>query len=111
MLLAIAVGGGTLFSTAVAAAGGGWTEKHEAGRCAIRGTCGKQGFFGSELPCPDNGSAETPDAALRTKLVGICGDKWQDSDVCCTEGQVCVEGRSDYTFKKHGTDKTWYHLG
>ena len=74
-------------STATAAAAG-WTDKHEAGRCAIRGTCGKQGFFGSELPCPDNGLAETPGAAQRTKLVGICGEKWQDSDVCCTEAQV-----------------------
>lgn len=74
----------------VARAADGWTDIHEAGRCAIRGTCGKQGFFGSELPCPDNGKADTPDAALRTKLVSICGEKWQDSDVCCTNEQVCL---------------------
>lgn len=77
-------------SLPVASAADSWTSKHEAGRCAIRGHCGKQGFFGKDLPCPDNGLAETPDAALRTKLVGVCGQKWQDSDVCCTEEQVRV---------------------
>ena len=64
------------------------TDKHEAGRCAIRGHCGKQGFFGSDLPCPDNGSAETPSDDVRDKLVEICGEKWEDSDVCCKEEQV-----------------------
>lgn len=79
----------TIFGS-VARAADGWTDIHEAGRCAIRGHCGKQGFFGSDLPCPDNGKADTPDAALRTKLVGICGEKWQGSDVCCTNEQVRV---------------------
>lgn len=64
------------------------TSKHEKGRCAIRGQCGKQGFFGSELPCPDNGLAKTPDDDVRKKLVGICGDSWADSDVCCEENQL-----------------------
>ena len=80
--------GATALVDAVASAANGWTNIHEAGRCAIRGHCGKQGFFGSDLPCPDNGPADTPDAALRTKLVGICGEKWQDSDVCCTNEQA-----------------------
>lgn len=80
--------GASALSMSVASAADGWTNIHEAGRCAIRGHCGKQGFFGSDLPCPDNGVAETPDAALRTKLVGICGTKWQDSDVCCTDEQL-----------------------
>lgn len=31
--------------------------KHEKGRCAMYSTCGKQGFFGQELPCPDNEEA------------------------------------------------------
>lgn len=66
-----------------------WTSKHESGRCALRGTCGKQGFFGSELPCPDNGLANIPGSAVREKLVGICGDKWATGAVCCTEEQVC----------------------
>jgi Niemann-Pick C1 protein len=65
-----------------------WTTKHEAGRCAIRGQCGKQGFFSPELPCPDNGRAETPDDDVRKKLVDICGDKWADTDVCCREEQL-----------------------
>ena len=67
---------------------GNWTIKHEAGRCAIRGQCGKQSFFGGELPCPDNGLAKTPDTPLRDKLVGLCGDQWKDSDVCCDRDQV-----------------------
>ncbi|PSN75625.1 multidrug efflux transporter AcrB transmembrane domain-containing protein [Corynespora cassiicola Philippines] len=71
-----------------ALAGPDLTTKHEKGRCAIRGHCGKQGWFGSELPCPDNGLAEKPDADLRKKLLDICGDKWSDSDVCCREEQL-----------------------
>ncbi|KAF2098002.1 multidrug efflux transporter AcrB transmembrane domain-containing protein [Rhizodiscina lignyota] len=64
------------------------TDKHEAGRCAIRGHCGKQGFFGSDLPCPDNGLAEEPTADVRKKLVDVCGDKWDDGKVCCKEEQL-----------------------
>ena len=67
---------------------GNWTEKHEAGRCAIRGHCGKRSFFGSELPCPDNGKAESPDGDTRKQLVEMCGSSWNDGDVCCDSGQV-----------------------
>lgn len=63
----------------------GFTYKHEAGRCAIRGHCGKQGFFGSDLPCPDNGLAEEPTASTRKTLMSICGDKWAEGPVCCTD--------------------------
>jgi Niemann-Pick C1 protein len=63
-------------------------QQHEAGRCAIRGHCGKDGFFGPELPCPDNGPAEEPAADVREKLVGICGDQWTDGPVCCLEEQI-----------------------
>ena len=66
------------------------TGKHEAGRCAIRGQCGKQSFFGSELPCPDNGLAKEPDAETRKKLVNICGDAWSEGDVCCESVQVTI---------------------
>ncbi|KAI9665914.1 MAG: hypothetical protein M1821_003849 [Bathelium mastoideum] len=66
----------------------GRTKIHEAGRCAIRGHCGKQSIFGSELPCADNGLAEKPDEDVRKKLVSICGEKWSDSDVCCREEQL-----------------------
>ncbi|KAF2227491.1 niemann-pick C1 protein precursor [Elsinoe ampelina] len=65
-----------------------WTSKHEEGRCAIRGNCGKQSFFGSELPCPDNGLAETPSPEVRKKLVKICGEKWTQGDVCCRGEQL-----------------------
>jgi Niemann-Pick C1 protein len=64
------------------------TPRHEEGRCAIRGHCGKTGFFGRELPCPDNGKAREADPALREKLVDLCGKKWQDTPVCCEEVQV-----------------------
>ncbi len=66
----------------------GETKIHEAGRCAIRGHCGKQGFFGGNLPCPDNGHAEDPDDDVRKKLVGLCGDRWKEGPVCCDEEQV-----------------------
>ncbi|PKY06116.1 patched sphingolipid transporter [Aspergillus campestris IBT 28561] len=66
----------------------GETPVHEAGRCAIRGHCGKQSFFGGELPCADNGPAKEPDAGTREKLVGLCGTKWEETAVCCVEEQV-----------------------
>ena len=72
----------------VYAADDGLTKIHEEGRCAIRGQCGKQSIFGSELPCPDNELAETPDKDVRKKLVDICGDKWSESKVCCKEEQL-----------------------
>ncbi|KAK5162767.1 niemann-Pick type C- protein 1 [Saxophila tyrrhenica] len=64
------------------------TNIHEAGRCAMRGQCGKQSFFGGELPCADNGLAESPDDDLRDLLVDVCGEEWKDTDVCCQEEQV-----------------------
>ena len=66
-----------------------FTPKHEEGRCAIRGHCGKKSFFGSQLPCPDNGLAEEPEEDTREKLVRICGDKWNEGPVCCDSDQVC----------------------
>ena len=61
---------------------------HEKGRCSIRGQCGKTGFFGKELPCPDNGRAEEPANETRRKLVGICGEKWSEGAICCDDDQV-----------------------
>ena len=65
-----------------------FTPKHEAGRCAIRGTCGKQSIFGGELPCADNGPAEEPDDDVRSQLVELCGQKWSSGLVCCKKEQV-----------------------
>lgn len=76
-----------LVDTAVCA-DDGWTAKHEPGRCAMRGHCGKDGWFGSELPCPDNGPPEELEDEVRQKLVDICGDKWSNGPVCCTEYQI-----------------------
>jgi Niemann-Pick C1 protein len=64
------------------------TPIHEAGRCAIRGHCGKQSFFGGNLPCLDNGKAEEPAAEVKEKLVELCGNKWNDTAVCCEDEQV-----------------------
>ena len=66
----------------------GETAVHEAGRCAIRGHCGKKSFFGEELPCPNNGLAEVPEKHVREKLVALCGNKWQEGPVCCEDVQV-----------------------
>ena len=64
------------------------TPIHEAGRCAIRGQCGKQSFFGGDLPCLDNEKAKEPSSEVKEKLVGLCGNKWNDTAVCCEEEQV-----------------------
>jgi len=77
-----------LTSTTLAASFPDLTLKHEAGRCAIRDHCGKQSIFGSQLPCPDNGLAETPSDDLRKQLVSLCGDEWSDTKVCCRQEQV-----------------------
>ncbi|KAL1838912.1 hypothetical protein VTJ49DRAFT_2076 [Mycothermus thermophilus] len=65
-----------------------YTPKHEAGRCAIRGHCGSKSFFGSQLPCVDNGLAKEPDDKLREQLVSLCGPKWAEGPVCCDAEQV-----------------------
>ena len=67
-----------------------WTKKHEAGRCAIRGHCGKQSLFGSELPCLDNGLAEEPSDETRKLLVDVCGSEWTKGPICCKQEQVSV---------------------
>lgn len=68
------------------------TKIHEPGRCATRGLCGgnkHKGFFtGSDNPCPDNGLAGDIDDSARKELVEICGDEWQEGDVCCTADQI-----------------------
>jgi Niemann-Pick C1 protein len=69
-------------------AGEALTPIHEAGRCSIRGSCGKGGWFSSKLPCPDNGLAEEPEDDVRKQLVEICGAKWNSGPVCCTGDQV-----------------------
>lgn len=64
------------------------TSIHEAGRCAIRGHCGSDSLLGPQLPCPDNGKAESPADDVRKKLVDICGEKWKETDVCCLDEQL-----------------------
>lgn len=74
--------------TAALVSGEPHTPIHEPGRCSIRGTCGKDSFFGPELPCPDNGLATDPEKEVRDKLVELCGHKWDTGPVCCEEKQV-----------------------
>jgi Niemann-Pick C1 protein len=66
----------------------GLTKIHEAGRCAIRGDCGKDSLFGPQLPCADNGLSTKPDLELRSQLIDVCGPKWRDGNVCCEAGQL-----------------------
>jgi Niemann-Pick C1 protein len=80
--------GGLLLTTLGSVAATVYTPKHEAGRCAIRGHCGSKSFFGSQLPCVDNGPAEEPDADLRKQLTELCGPKWASGPVCCNAEQV-----------------------
>ncbi|GAO13370.1 hypothetical protein UVI_02013800 [Ustilaginoidea virens] len=58
-----------------------FTPKHEPGRCAFRGQCGKQSFFGKQLPCVDNDPAHDADAELRKELVELCGAEWNHVQV------------------------------
>ncbi|KAF8665679.1 hypothetical protein AX16_000132 [Volvariella volvacea WC 439] len=59
------------------------------GHCAMRGSCGKKGFFGKDLPCPYDGPAEEPESArARALLTDICGPQFSDGPVCCTLEQI-----------------------
>ncbi|PYI14710.1 multidrug efflux transporter AcrB transmembrane domain-containing protein [Aspergillus violaceofuscus CBS 115571] len=87
-LIPILAGLGALLPQTHAQDSSGYTDIHEPGRCALRGHCGKKSFFGGELPCPDNGRAKQPEAAVRKKLVDLCGSKWQDGPVCCEDEQI-----------------------
>ncbi|KAL2129344.1 hypothetical protein VTI74DRAFT_7918 [Chaetomium olivicolor] len=80
--------GGLLLAAIGSATATVYTPRHEAGRCAIRGHCGSKSFFGSQLPCVDNGPAEEPDAKLRQQLTELCGPKWTEGPVCCNAEQV-----------------------
>ena len=80
----------TLSACSLSTPDGNWTLKHEAGRCAIRGQCGKKSFLGGQLPCPDNGLAQLPAENTRSKLVAVCGEKWREGPICCDEEQVRI---------------------
>ncbi|KAK3303595.1 sterol-sensing domain of SREBP cleavage-activation-domain-containing protein [Chaetomium strumarium] len=87
-LQSLVASSGLWLTTLGAATAAVYTPKHEAGRCAIRGHCGSKSFFGSQLPCVDNGPAEEPDAKLRQQLTELCGPKWAQGAVCCNADQV-----------------------
>ncbi|KAI5894088.1 multidrug efflux transporter AcrB transmembrane domain-containing protein [Schizophyllum commune H4-8] len=61
----------------------------EPGRCAMRSSCGRKGFFGKELPCPYDGPAVEPeDAETRKLLADVCGAEFAEGPTCCTSGQL-----------------------
>ncbi|KAG6837520.1 hypothetical protein H0H93_007701 [Arthromyces matolae] len=55
-------------------------QQHNAtstsGRCAMRDSCGKKGFFGKDLPCPYNGPPEEPED--RQLIVQTCGAEFAE---------------------------------
>lgn len=79
---------GALLLVSGVAADEAYTPKHEAGRCAMRGHCGKKSWFGKQLPCVDNELATTPDPEFAKNIEAVCGAKWKDSKVCCSPEQV-----------------------
>jgi Niemann-Pick C1 protein len=87
---------GLLVATLVS--GETYTSKHEAGRCAIRGSCGKPNFFSPELPCADNGLAEEPEDDVRKQLMDLCGPKWSTGPICCGGDQVCCASVTSWTY-------------
>ncbi|RDB23148.1 Niemann-Pick type C-related protein 1 [Hypsizygus marmoreus] len=59
------------------------------GRCAMRSSCGKKGFFGKSLPCPYDGPAVEPEnEKARSLLVDVCGAEFAEGPTCCTTDQV-----------------------
>ncbi|TFK76143.1 multidrug efflux transporter AcrB transmembrane domain-containing protein [Pluteus cervinus] len=61
----------------------------EPGHCAMRGTCGRLGMFGRDLPCPFDGPAQEPESnSARRLLVSVCGPEYAEGPVCCTADQV-----------------------
>ncbi|KAF4635304.1 hypothetical protein G7Y89_g2792 [Cudoniella acicularis] len=76
------------FVTAGLVSGEAITPKHEAGRCAIRGNCGRPSLFSPELPCADNGLAKEPEDDVRKQLVVLCGPKWETGPICCESKQL-----------------------
>ncbi|KAF9468969.1 patched family-domain-containing protein [Collybia nuda] len=59
------------------------------GRCAMRGHCGKKGFFGKDLPCPYDGPPVVPESdKARSVLVNVCGSDFSEGPTCCTTDQV-----------------------
>ncbi|KAG6911630.1 hypothetical protein DXG01_007880 [Tephrocybe rancida] len=58
------------------------------GRCVMRDSCGKRGFFGKDLPCPYDGPPVEPGDSARELLVQVCGSEFAEGPTCCTTNQV-----------------------
>ncbi|RPD67274.1 multidrug efflux transporter AcrB transmembrane domain-containing protein [Lentinus tigrinus ALCF2SS1-7] len=59
----------------------------DAGRCAMRGSCGPKVMFGKPLPCPYDGPPSEDDVD-RELLTTLCGDEFARGPTCCTTGQL-----------------------
>ncbi|KAF8901726.1 multidrug efflux transporter AcrB transmembrane domain-containing protein [Gymnopilus junonius] len=58
------------------------------GKCAMRGSCGKKGFFGKPLPCPYDGPPVDLDDKSRSLIQDVCGPELVDGPTCCTSDQL-----------------------
>lgn len=77
----------TVITTYTASALEYYTPEHEKGMCAMRGSCGYEGF--SPLPCVDNSPARLPETdSFRQLLVDTCGIEYSNSLACCEEDQL-----------------------
>ncbi|KAF8974608.1 patched family-domain-containing protein [Flammula alnicola] len=64
------------------------TSNHGDGKCAMRGSCGKKGFFGKPLPCPYDGPPVESDDKTRQLLQDVCGPELAEGPLCCTSDQL-----------------------
>ncbi|WVO13857.1 hypothetical protein L204_101480 [Cryptococcus depauperatus] len=59
------------------------------GICTMRGSCGRASMFGAELPCPDDGKADSADKSLLELMSSVCGPSYiRPNHVCCTFDQL-----------------------
>ncbi|PPQ68840.1 hypothetical protein CVT26_001674 [Gymnopilus dilepis] len=58
------------------------------GKCAMRGSCGKKGFFGKPLPCPYDGPPIETDEKTKSLLKDVCGPELVNTPTCCTADQL-----------------------
>ncbi|KIM45836.1 hypothetical protein M413DRAFT_65031 [Hebeloma cylindrosporum] len=64
------------------------SSSNRDGRCAMRGSCGKKGFFGKPLPCPYDGTPVESDDKTRQLFQDVCGTELADGPLCCTSDQL-----------------------
>ncbi|KAG0139530.1 hypothetical protein CROQUDRAFT_54585 [Cronartium quercuum f. sp. fusiforme G11] len=64
-------------------------ESNKTTGCSMYSNCGKVGYFGQELPCPDHSPARKTTPIITEKLKSICGPEFGSlNSVCCTIDQI-----------------------